>query len=71
MRHGPQHLVARQAPAPDGSCARRAVALGLLLTNPACQADASLRQLMLERAYAGWWRGLGLSDYLEGELILR
>jgi len=46
-------------------------ALDLVLTDPACQADASLRQLVLERAYAGWWQGLGLSDYLEVELVPR
>jgi hypothetical protein len=46
-------------------------ALDLVLTDPACQADAALRQLVLERAYAGWWQGLGLSDYLEVELVPR
>jgi hypothetical protein len=46
-------------------------ALDSVLTDSACQADASLRQLVLERTYAGWWQGLGLSDYLEVELVPR
>jgi AcrR family transcriptional regulator len=45
------------------------VALDLVLTDPACQTDPALRQLVLERAYAGWWQSLGLSDYLEVERL--
>jgi hypothetical protein len=42
-------------------------ALELVLSEPACQTDPALRQLVLERAYAGWWQSLGVSDYLEVE----
>ncbi|TDN39166.1 TetR/AcrR family transcriptional regulator [Hymenobacter sp. UV11] len=44
-------------------------ALELVLTEPTCQTDAALRQLVLERTYAGWWQSLGLSDYLEVERV--
>jgi len=44
-------------------------ALDLVLTDPTCQTDPALRQLVLERAYAGWWQGLGVSDYLEVERV--
>lgn len=46
-------------------------ALDLVLTDPTCQAEAPLRQLVLERAYTGWWQGLGLSDFLEVESVPR
>ena len=44
-------------------------ALELVLTEPTCQTDAALRQLVLERAYTGWWQSLGISDYLEVERL--
>jgi len=44
-------------------------ALDLVLTDPTCQTDPALRQLVLERAYTGWWQGLGVSDYLEVERL--
>jgi len=46
-------------------------ALDVVLTDATCQAEAPLRQLVLERAYMGWWQGLGLSDFLEVESVPR
>jgi AcrR family transcriptional regulator len=42
-------------------------ALELVLLDPMCQASAPLRRQVLERAYAGWWQGLGLSEFTEVE----
>lgn len=42
------------------------VAVELMLRDEACQADARLAEHVLEQAYAGWWQGLGLSNYMDG-----
>jgi AcrR family transcriptional regulator len=46
-------------------------ALDLVLTDSTCQTDATLRQQVLERAYVGWWQGLGVPDYTEVEVVPR
>jgi AcrR family transcriptional regulator len=41
------------------------VAVELVLRDEACQAEAGLAERVLEQAYAGWWQGLGLANYME------
>jgi hypothetical protein len=46
-------------------------ALDLVLTAAECQQPDPLRQRVLERAYAGWWQGLGLSEFTQVETLAR
>jgi AcrR family transcriptional regulator len=38
-------------------------AVELVLMEAACQQEPALQQRVLERAYAGWWQGLGVNEF--------
>jgi AcrR family transcriptional regulator len=45
-------------------------AVDLVLSEATCQ-EPTVRQQVLERAYTGWWQGLGLSDFMQVEDLPR